>query len=563
MMKKISSIITLLFIACSIILGGGSALATDDPAIAPAEGSLTIHKYLYDADGIKPGDGKEVTGEQDLAKLKDKEIKGVQFDVYKVGDATGVNAADAPKVVPGGDGWTYTKKGDTVLEVTNGDKTYQYTISDAGVGTTGEEGLINFPVLERGYYFVVENLNASNPQIKKPKVEWANPNVVEWKDVEITAPAKPFVVAVPMTDPENLAKWITDVHVYPKNQSTEVVKEPSKPSVNVGDKFSWSIAVELPVDIKDYKKFIVTDKLDPALTYTNNSVEVYQAEKNSDGKWVKANPEKKLNSYVPAFNDVSNTLTVNMLLGIQQMVDEDWKGLIVEFDTTVNEKLEGQTVNIIGNKATVEFTNGQDEDSEKDSNDSEVNVGDVIIDKIDGKTKDELEGSEFQIARTDTEAKAGQFIKITVDGAGKITGFVYPTLENGNPNPEYVKDTAKDWIVQPHLEEPAVGFRKFEGLITHENGTDGKPIYKSYWVVETKAPKDYNLLGDPVEVDFSKSEKDGDGKLTYNLTEKIENSTGFTLPNTGGIGTMLLVIVGIVLVGLAIILNMNNKKKKA
>lgn len=62
MMKKISSIITLLFIACSIILGGGSALAADDPAIAPAEGSLTIHKYLYDEEGVSGviSDGKQL-----------------------------------------------------------------------------------------------------------------------------------------------------------------------------------------------------------------------------------------------------------------------------------------------------------------------------------------------------------------------------------------------------------------------------------------------------------------------------------------------------------------------
>lgn len=547
MMKKISSIITLLFIACSIILGGGSALAADDPAIAPAEGSLTIHKYLYDEEGVSGviSDGKQLNDIPD--ELDGKEIRGVQFDVYKVGDAI---TQGAPIIVPGGDGWTYKKTENEELEVTNGTVTYQYTISGKQEGTTGDDGSIKFPSLARGYYFVVENLANSNPEMKNKDGKW--------EKVGITKPVKPFVVAVPMTDPENLNDWITDVHVYPKNQTTDVVKEPSKPSVNVGDEFSWSIAVELPADIKDYLKFIVTDNLDAALTYTDGSVKVYRAEK-VDGQWEKVEPGGELvkdtDFTLTEPTGKGGTLKVELLESGFAAVD-GWEGLIVEFNTKVNEDLEGKEVNIIGNTATVDFTNSHGQDSKKDSNTSEVNVGDVIIDKVDGKTGDELKGSEFQIARNETEAKEGKFIKITVDGAGKITGFVYP----GSTNPDYA--SAEDWIVKPHS-ETAGDFTRFEGLETHTLKADGSNDYKSYWVVETKAPKDYNLLGDPVEVDFSKSEKDDDGKLTYNLTKEIENSTGFTLPNTGGIGTMLLVIVGIVLVGLAIILNMNNKKKKA
>ncbi|MGO3791790.1 MAG: SpaH/EbpB family LPXTG-anchored major pilin, partial [Enterococcus gilvus] len=313
MMKKISSIITLLFIACSIILGGGSALAADDPVIAPPNGDLTIHKYLYDEEGVAGviSDGKQLNDIPD--ELDGKEIRGVQFDVYKVGKPTEAYKDVAPEVVPGGDGWTYEKVSDAILKVTNGAETYEYSITDNDQsGKTDDNGELKLTDLPRSYYFVVENLTNSTPEMSKDGGK-------NWEAVQITKPVKPFVVAVPMTDPENLNDWITNVHVYPKNQTTDVIKEPSQPSVNVGDEFSWSIAVELPADIKDYKKFIVTDTLDKALTYTPNSVEVYQAEKNSDGKWVKVNSENKLdktNDYEttePGQNEKGGTLKVDLI----------------------------------------------------------------------------------------------------------------------------------------------------------------------------------------------------------------------------------------------------------
>ena len=56
-------------------------------------------------------------------------------------------------------------------------------------------------------------------------------------------------------------------------------------------------------------------------------------------------------------------------------------------------------------------------------------------------------------------------------------------------------------------------------------------------------------------VDFAKEDS------THIVNETIKNSKGFTLPNTGGVGTIVLVVFGIILIGLAIILTMNKKKK--
>ena len=76
-----------------------------------------------------------------------------------------------------------------------------------------------------------------------------------------------------------------------------------------------------------------------------------------------------------------------------------------------------------------------------------------------------------------------------------------------------------------------------------------------YYIEETKAPSGYNLLQDPVKASFD------DEDTNHVVVKDIVNKKGFTLPNTGGVGTLLLVVFGIVLIGLAIILTMNKKKK--
>lgn len=548
MKKRVYSVVAVFSIILTVVMGGLQAFSADADPIAPDEGSLTIHKYLYDAEGIGEGNGKELGN---LGNLAGKELRGVHFDVYKIG--VPVISGD-PEVVPGGDTWRYTKISDSIMEATDGTSTYRYNIlKENGSGKTDDSGSLKLSNLDRGYYFVVENLGTDNGSpVSNPEIYNQDKDV--WESVTITSPSRPFVVAVPMTDPDDLNDWITDVHVYPKNQSSEIIKKPSQPSVNVGDLFNWEIAVELPADIEEYQKFVVTDKLDEALTYTAGTVKVYQAEKNAQGIWVKITPEKVLTidtdySVIDPTTGNSNTLTIELVQSAGFTAVKGWKGLIVEFETKVNEKLQDKDVNIIGNKATVEFTNTQGEDSKKETEISEVNVGDIIIEKVDEKLNP-LPGAEFQIARTEAEAKAGQFIKVILDG-GKIIGFAYP--DEGDKYRD-----ADDWIV---TSDSTNGFAKFEGLLTHTVDSEGLPVYKKYYVVETKAPDGYNLVGDPIEVDFADSTKQGE-KLTYNIERDVENKKGFTLPNTGGIGTIILTVLGIVLVGLAIIFSLNGKKKK-
>ena len=115
-----------------------------------------------------------------------------------------------------------------------------------------------------------------------------------------------------------------------------------------------------------------------------------------------------------------------------------------------------------------------------------------------------------------------------------------------------------------------------EGTATPTTGTDGKLTLKglapgTYKLKETKAPAGYVLSAGETEITIADTDFDGipDSKeqsttdtTTTQTTEKdnglvsitVENTKGFTLPRTGGIGTVLFSMIGIVLMGSGVLL---------
>lgn len=71
----------------------------------------------------------------------------------------------------------------------------------------------------------------------------------------------------------------------------------------------------------------------------------------------------------------------------------------------------------------------------------------------------------------------------------------------------------------------------------------------TYYLKEMAAPKGYNKLANPIKVTI-----DNEGKITTDKTTTevgVENKSGTLLPSTGGMGTTLIYLAGIVLVVLS------------
>ena len=73
----------------------------------------------------------------------------------------------------------------------------------------------------------------------------------------------------------------------------------------------------------------------------------------------------------------------------------------------------------------------------------------------------------------------------------------------------------------------------------------------TYYLKETKAPDGYNLLKTIQKIEIG---EDGSIKLNGNVITgdvKVKNNSGIELPSTGGMGTTLIYLAGIVLVVLS------------
>ena len=101
------------------------------------------------------------------------------------------------------------------------------------------------------------------------------------------------------------------------------------------------------------------------------------------------------------------------------------------------------------------------------------------------------------------------------------------------------------------------------GATTEDTQDDGKLVVSglpagTYYLKETKAPEGYNLLDDYIEITV---DYDDETDASQVVTKTIVNKQGFTLPQTGGIGTLMFIIIGGVLMAGGICLIVPNKKR--
>lgn len=525
---------------------GGAAAGLAAPGAKPATGDLTIHKHWADsAAAISPDehDGSEL---MDNEILDNPTVSGIQFDVYLMG-----KTGEAPPVPPSEkDGWTYERNGTNLTVSKDGvDHVYLLTLKnpDNGAeGKTDQAGLLKYTGLAAGYYYVEENLAKSKDHVVQGT---GNENK------QVMEPSAPFIVAVPMTSGER-NDWNSNVHVYPKNQGSNVEKKPSAPSVNVGDTVTWTISADVPENFGEYRSFAINDELDKRLNYTADSVAVKIMTGDIEDDTLDLGTDYEVNPTAATDTEKAKVTVSLTATGIQKIGASASEKIVVSFDTTVNGNIDPNenenAENVIDNEATIAFENGSGATGEIKSSPAKIHTGEIKVEKTySGGTVEK--SAQFQLASTENDAKTENYLQVLLDPTKKYIQAIVP---HGTEN-------AVDWIALPShktTNEP-LGFKNgkfyvesFEGLVTYTQVGDTKN-YEDYYLIETLAPEGYNLLDAPVKVEFT----DGVDDQTV-LSKEVENRRGFTLPKTGGMGMIVLVVVGIVLIGLAIILSMSKKK---
>lgn len=180
------------------------------------------------------------------------------------------------------------------------------------------------------------------------------------------------------------------------------------------------------------------------------------------------------------------------------------------------------------------------------------------VTKVDGQDEGtKLQGAEFVLLNSDRS-------KVAKVSNGKFVEWVPDSSIGKNSDGTYPADYT--------LTSDTAGLFKVAGL---DAGT--------YYLKETKAPVGYNLLSDPIKIVISatldKSENnpaltslkitvnDGtpaDGNLnTGVVSTTVNNNSGATLPETGGMGTTIFYAAGSILVLAAVVLLVTRKRMDA
>jgi len=512
----------------SLAIGAYAALGD---AIPPATGDLVIHKFIG-----APVSNQERTGEKldTTAWTGVTPASGVVFDLYQVGAPVNPD--------PPADPWTdvpspgrFVRNADTGnLEVYSGTSligVYGLTAASPASVTTGANGEATAAGLPQGLYLVVENAAAST----------SITNASTGEPLFISQTAAPFVVAVPMTAPDGTG-WLSPVHVYPKNEALTIDKVvDAAGSSAVGDTVSYTITVSVPGDIATAQTFAVLDKLDAALDLDLATVTVATLPELTGSSALVKNTDYNI-TYDPTSRTVTIAFTPSGFVKLGGA-----GSVVVTLDTTINSSILSAPGRAVPNTATVDFTNEGGTKFHADSGggeESQVYTATVTVTKVDQAGK-ALNGASFAIASSQANAAAGKFLRL--DPTSKV---VYDV-----DAPEWATlGEAADYVISPANQASFTGLRD-------AIEANGVTAWQTYWVVETVAPATYNLLSAPVEASFEAASTAAGADYDHVLTLTVKNSQGFTLPETGGVGTVGLTVGGVVLLGTALLLVVTRRRR--
>ena len=372
--------------------------------------------------------------------------------------------------------------------------------------------------------------------------------------------SKSMLVPLPYVDgnAEDGYKWNFDLTITPKDEPVNVdksiIEDGEKENVstnNVGDILTYQVDADIPhYDAStntQMVKYIITDTLSKGLDF-----------------YRKGDPENNIDIIVSNFSGESKTLKPGTLETHQTTIGEepytyysvtdgdyavnyDGKTMTLVFDypdimaynnLQLNYQVKINEDAVIGvegnpNQVDLEYTNNNKTwDTSVPEDETKSFVFGLKINKIDPNAeadKKALQGAEFQLLR---------------DGTPIAT---YTFDENGdrvlNSNNGLTAVTNEDGIAY---------------LLGIDEGT--------YTLKETKAPNGYILPEEGLKLVITDADEEGnvDGNATYTLggkeldvfediadgsvaTATIENNKGFNLPRTGGAGTWMFAVGGILI----------------
>ena len=498
-MKKLLAVALALVLAlslCTVSLAAGNYTITINNSVS----GHTYEAYqIFSGDVTVDQDNKILTnvdwgsGINDTAflpALKGDGTIGAHYtdcsSAADVAKALGDNPGDAEAFAELAGGYLQTAAGTSTYNTTN------YTIGN----------------LEAGYYLVKDKDNSTG-------IDAYTAYILEVVgNVEVT----------PKSDTTTSEKKVKDI-----NNSTETDYGNWQDSADhdIGDSIPFQLSATLPDNYDAYEKFAITfhDTESTGLIFNEESVKVYVNTDTTETTLAKGT------DYTVVTSGLSGGLTFEVRFPNLKTASKTINGgdtIYVEYESTLNENA---VIGSAGNPNTMYLTYSNNPYSTTDRGRT---VGDtvivftykVVVNKVDGQDAP-LPGAQFKLEKLIKGAGAEgtdayQLVKeFTATDNANATTFSFEGLDDGNYRlTETVTPTGYNTI------EPI----EFTVTATHDITSDNPALT--------------NLSGNVTtgEITFTKDVPNG------SLSTNVVNEQGLVLPTTGGIGTTLFYIGGIVLV---------------
>lgn len=267
--------------------------------------------------------------------------------------------------------------------------------------------------------------------------------------------------------------------------------------VEIGQKATYTIKTFMPSEVESFE---LKDTLTGA-TYDKETVKV-----------TIGGEDVELIEGMVTFDDAKNTMTINLS---SKLVGNEGKAVVVTYDVTIT----GTKVN-----NTVEYGDGK---HEADSNVT-FYTGSIKLTKYEDAGKTPMAGAKFVVFK---KTEAG-------------VQYEYAVVADGN---------IKSWTADK---------AKATKLTTNEDGViqvNGLNLGK-YSFEEIEAPDGFTINTDKPEVEVTRENTTAQAQLKPAATS-LNDTNIIGLPSTGGIGTTLFTIGGIVIMVAAAALYFANRKK--
>lgn len=356
----------------------------------------------------------------------------------------------------------------------------------------------------------------------------------------------PVLACLPMQDPDDNTTWLRTFTIVPKDDTISVTKKvhasdesdfKDETITNIGDTVTYEIIAELPEYGTDIVNngitYTLTDELPSGVTIDEGTLKVTIERK---GETTFGDTTLATASY----NSGNRTITLTVT-DYANNINTQYDKIKITYNAVLNKDAVIEDSGNVNN-VTLTYSSyvGQ---TETTTADAKVYTMGLDIKKIDETSKAALADAEFEVHKTSDGSDAAiQFVEITgEDGIKRYRVATQAEINDGS--------VKKVTTIKVTDTGDAKGKLKLDGLDNTK-----------YYFKETKAPSGYNLPKNLVEVDvqptaYTGAENHGDYNGTgteldfdsNRLLKEITNTTGIDLPVTGGIGTVLFTIVGLLL----------------